>query len=318
MGAKRIELVTHSNVVAVTFVGESQVVGGHEEGEIRRWNITDGQQQGPTIRAEQGYVCSIVVSQDGRWMVTGDSGQKAIVWNTATLQKVREFSEHGNSVLGVDISSDCTKIASVDFNNVQIFGTASSKRLLPPLTHPHVVGVKFSPDGSRFATASRDHGFRVYNTHNGDILFDSGQKGSTGSWSRSPLAWSFDGQQLFVACTSKIACFDLSESSYSEWSIHANSSSQLVAIASNGRFIACSAGSSVTLWDCMSHKQISSIVLHAAEILCLTLSLCGAYLACGLDGGKITIHNLRDVLPPKCFNGGLATPCYLASTRTSE
>ncbi|KIN97511.1 hypothetical protein M404DRAFT_160319, partial [Pisolithus tinctorius Marx 270] len=285
--------------------GESQVVGGHDEGEIRRWNITGGQQQGPIIQAKHDYVYSIVVSQDGRWMVTGDSRHKAIVWNTATLQKVREFAEHGNSVLGVDISSDCTKIASVDLNHARIFGTASSKRLLPPLPHPYVAGVKFSPDGSRFATASRDHGFRVYNTHNGNILFDSGQKGSTRSRPYSPLTWSFDGQQLFVACESKIACFDLSKSSYSEWSIHENPS-QPVSIASNGRFIACSAGSSVSLWDCVSHKQISSIISHTAEILCSTLSLRGGYLACGLRDGKITIHNLRDVLPSKCFDGGVS------------
>lgn len=36
-------------------------------------NIIGGQRQGPTIQAKHGYVCSIVVFQGDRWMVTGDS-----------------------------------------------------------------------------------------------------------------------------------------------------------------------------------------------------------------------------------------------------
>ncbi|KIO03659.1 hypothetical protein M404DRAFT_26956 [Pisolithus tinctorius Marx 270] len=89
-------------------------------------NIIGGQRQGPTIQAKHGYVCSIVVFQGDRWM----------------------FAERSSSILGVDITNDCTKTAFVDSNSAQIFGTASSKRLFPPLPHPHVVGVRFSPDGN--------------------------------------------------------------------------------------------------------------------------------------------------------------------------
>ncbi|KIO01930.1 hypothetical protein M404DRAFT_52652, partial [Pisolithus tinctorius Marx 270] len=215
---------------AITFVDESQVVGGYANGDIRRWKIEDSQQQGPTMRAGGNIVESAVISKDGRWIVSGDRGNKAIVWSAATHEKVREFTEPN---------------------------------------------FWFSPDGSRFATASQTKGFRIYNTHSGDILFDSGQNSSSGP--RIPLAWSSDGQQLFISGTGKMTCFDLSKFSSAEWLIHEN---QPVYIASNGKFVACAAGPSVSLWDCVSHQQISSTVTHTGRIQYVALSPSGGYLAC--------------------------------------
>ncbi|KIO04864.1 hypothetical protein M404DRAFT_949641 [Pisolithus tinctorius Marx 270] len=292
MGAKRIEIVSQSDVWAVAFAGESQVIGGYAGGDIRRWRIEDGQQQGPTMKAD-GTVWSVVVSQDGQWIVTGDSKCKAMLWDAATHEKVREFTHNGN-VFGVDISSDGTKLATADLNNVQIFSIPSGDRLLPPLPHGCVLGVKFSPHGTRFATVSHKQGSRVYSTDDGNIFFDSGQSSCVGYWLCTPLAWSPDGQQLFVANEGKIICYDLSKPSALKWSIHENQPQP--SIASNGRFIACAAGPSVSLWDCVSYKQIGSIISHTAEIECVALSASGRYLACG-NGKIITIHDLRDVLP---------------------
>ncbi|KIO11079.1 hypothetical protein M404DRAFT_49903, partial [Pisolithus tinctorius Marx 270] len=261
--------------------GESQVIAGDYDYNIRRWKTTDGQQQGPTVQANS-TIRSIVVSQDGRWMVSGDDAKKTIVWNAATLQRVHEFTEHSDRVSGVDISSDCTKYASADrsndHNNVRIFSITSGIQLLPSLRHPCATGIKFSPDGSRFATTSDTHGLRVYSTHNGDILFDSGQMGSSSAWPVAPLVW-YSDQQLFVGSIGKLTCFDLSKSSHSAWFIHGNQSRSH--IASNGRFIAYGTGSSVPLWDCVSHKQIGGMITHSSSTSCVALSPSGEYLACG-------------------------------------
>ncbi|KIO02161.1 hypothetical protein M404DRAFT_44288, partial [Pisolithus tinctorius Marx 270] len=207
------------------------------------WRIEDGQRQGPTMKV-RGWVVSVVVSQDGRWIATGDNAKKAILWNAATHEKVREFTEYSYSVLGVDISSDGTKLATADYRNIQIFSIPSGDRLLPRLSHDWVTAVKFSPDGTRFATVSTTQGVRVYRTDDGNILFDSGESGSVSSCVTTPLAWSSDGQQLLVANKGKIIC------------------------------------PSVSLWDCMSHKQIGSIIIaHTATVQCVALSPSGRYLA---------------------------------------
>ncbi|KIK12121.1 hypothetical protein PISMIDRAFT_689780 [Pisolithus microcarpus 441] len=302
MVPKQTEIVSQSAVHAVAFVDESQVVAGYDNGDIRRWKIEDGQQLGPTMQAGK-CVRSIAVSQDGRWIVSGDYGYKATVWNALTNEKVRH-TQYGNTVGAVDISSDCTKVLSTSYattDNVRLFDINSGTQLLPPLSRGWVVGVKFSPDGSRFATASNDSGVCVYSTHDGKVLFDSGTQGLANSpaWV-TPLAWSFDGQQLFVASKDKTTSFNISDSSSTEWPIHENQS-----IASNGKFIACSAGSSVSLWDCMTHRQIGPIITHAAVSCCIALSPSGGYLACGFGDGKITIHGLGGVLRSEYLSSGL-------------
>lgn len=123
---------------------ESQVVGGYDNGDIRRWKIQDGQQWG-SIMKTGNKVNSVVVSQDGRWVVSGDR-EKVVVWNAVTHKKVLEFSEHGGNVWAVDISSDSTRIASVDGkngNSVEIRNT-SGDRLLP-LTHIITLRLSSSP-----------------------------------------------------------------------------------------------------------------------------------------------------------------------------
>ncbi|KAI6040390.1 hypothetical protein EDC04DRAFT_2996523 [Pisolithus marmoratus] len=277
---QRIEIVSQSNVQAVTFIDEGQVIGGYGNGDVRRWKIEDGQQQGPTMQVS-GSISCIAISQDGRRVVSGDSKGKVIVWNAANHEKVHEITEDEHYVCAVDISGDCTRIASVDYYSARIFSIASGARLLPPLTHYGAIGIRFSPDSSRFASASYDHGFRIYNTNNGDILYDSGPKGSPNtSPSATPLAWSSDGQQLFIASISKITSFDLSDESYSEWSIHETR-----------------IGTSI----------VGSTITHTTLISCVALSPSGEYLACGSNGGKITIHNLADVLHPDYFVHGSRT-----------
>ncbi|KAI6004545.1 hypothetical protein F5J12DRAFT_913670 [Pisolithus orientalis] len=240
-----------------------------------------------------GTVWSVAVSPDGRWIATGNSRARAILWNAATHEKVRQFTEHRYPVYDVDISSDGTKLATADYNQVEILSIPSGDRLLPYLSHSNILNVKFSPDGTRFATISTTYGFRIYSTDDGNIIFDSGQYGCASGYPRSSLAWSFDGQQLFVANIGKIICFDLSSSQSSEWSIHEDQSQP--SLASNGRFFACAAGSSVSLWDCLSHTQIGSVITHTIPVQCVALSPSGRYLACA-NGNNITMHDLRDVL----------------------
>ncbi|KIK18431.1 hypothetical protein PISMIDRAFT_109553, partial [Pisolithus microcarpus 441] len=283
--------------------GDSHVVAGCADRGIRRWKIEDKQQQGPTIKLSDDFR-SVAVSQDGRWIVSGDHGKKAIVWNADTHQRACEFTGYEGSVTGVDVSSDCTKVVAGCYGTTgtaRIFGIISGAELLPDphVSHRNIRGVKFSPDGSRFATVSNDLGFRIYSTHDGKVLFDSRTQYSIDvSDLVTPLAWSSDGQQLFVATKGKITCFNISKSSYLEWPIHETQSR--VSIVSNGRFIACSAGKSVSLWDCVSHEQIGSIITHTARINCIALSPCGGYLACG-NGKNIMIYNLKDDFPSKYF-----------------
>ncbi|KIK12117.1 hypothetical protein PISMIDRAFT_464311 [Pisolithus microcarpus 441] len=85
--AKRTLIETDDTVLAVAFADESQVIGGYFDGDIRRRRIEDGQEQGQTLTAGDP-ILSIAVSRDWQWIVSGDRGKKATVWNAATHEKV--------------------------------------------------------------------------------------------------------------------------------------------------------------------------------------------------------------------------------------
>ena len=253
-----------------------------------------------------GNVYGAVASMDGRWIVSGDLGNKVIVWNTVTHQKTIEISDHTNYVYTVDVSGDSKRIASGSEDcTARIFDIVSGARVIPPLKHnAAVIGVKFSPDGSRIATATYQYTFvGIYDSSSGNKLHEISIR-VTGA-PVTPLAWSPDGKQLFVATSGKITHFDTSTSFLSDWLVHGNDNH--TAIVTHGQFIACSAGSSVSFWDYASRQQIGTIIDHATQVGCISISRDGRYLACGRDNG-ITVHNLTGLLPQ----------AYLRSSRVSQ
>ena len=283
-------------ISAVTFTTDGHIFGADERGEIRRWRIEDAQQIGPTMKAS-GFVESAVVSDNGRWLVTGDDGRKCIVWNAQTHAKVLEVTEHSHFVYAVDIPSDSTRFASGSCDKTaRIFSITTGVRLIPPLQHDRaVVGLRFSPSGDRLVTATYDLCVRIYNSRTGDKLFDIPVRVMHAP--TTPFAWSSDGHELLVASPGKITCLDMSKSSSSEWQIHNHCTR--ASIGTNGRFIACSSGSSVSLWDAISHKQIGLVIEHTTDILCITLSPHVGFLACG-HGNRISIYSLSEILASFC------------------
>ena len=282
------------------------LVAAGKLGRLYQWKIGRGRAweiAPPAEKAKQksraavkGTVYATAVSRDGRWIVTGDSGKKVTVWKTVTNEISVKVEHTGKGcIYAVDVSSDSMLFASgSEDRTVRVFKITSGAKVLPPLNHNGpVVGVKFSPDSSQIATATYSYAsIRIYDVHSGNNLFDIPV--TVTSKPITPLAWSSDGQHLFVASSERITSFDTATSFRSEWPIHNDNIH--VSIVTHGKFIACSANSSVSFWDYTSHEQVGSIIEHAVPVNCTSISHDGRYLACGHDKG-ITIHNLGDFLP---------------------
>ena len=297
--AKATEIPSHNGrTQSVAFKPDSyHLVAADASGDLRQWRADGGQEVNPFgIPKGKGSIYAAVVSKDGQWIVSGDTGYTVIVWSTVTHTIASEITEHTNFVCTVDVSGDSTRFASGSHDcTVRIFNIVSGARVIPPLHHDDaVVGVKFSPDGSQIATATYSKSVRVYNVHSGNNLFDISI--TVTSVPITPLAWSPDGQQLFVGSPGKITSFDTSTSLLSEWPIQ--NGDRNVSTVAHGRVIACSAGSSVSFWDYDSRKQIGSFVDHATTVHCISISHGGKYLACGCENG-ITVHDLADLVPQK-------------------
>lgn len=304
------------------------VVSSDEKGKVQRWGLEDavGTPQGTTINAG-GRVDSIVVSKDGRWIVTA-------IWNTATLwdarthEKLIKIKAHKQRVTTMDVSRDSTRLATGSWDKTVLvrdiavvesrrykhrFGSTGLSSLIfhwPVVTqlkhNEGVDAVTFSPDGDRVATASRGEVF-VWNSVTGDQLFNIRCDVSSGT---SPVVWSGDGLRIFATGSyGSITCLDIStKRTLTEWSTGGKDSYQSsIILASNGKFIASFIQGHVTFWDMTTHDRIGPVMVDQASAIALSPN--DEYLACATEGKKIIIWRLRDILPQSYFdNVGTCTP----------
>ena len=317
---KNIELDGGDTIFSVTFLeedGRKHILCGSQAGVLL---IDHGTEVVRTMLEVNSPVYAVAASKDGRWIVTGELG-KMVVWDARTLERVHEMKEHNikkQCVSAVDLSDDSTKVVSgSDDKAVRVFSLMSGKLLIGPILHDnYVTGVKFSPDGVRIATAAVKRGVGVFDVYTGvQLLYIPIPIGRNPG---TPLAWSADGLKLFVVSPGKIVCFDASQegllTSHSEWAIQ-NSNSP-ISIVNGGRFIACSAGTSVSFWDPNSHEQLRHPIVHSSIVVCLAISSDGSYLVYGTEDQKITVHDLRKTLAELCFTFDVGCPMTLVSLIT--
>lgn len=302
---RTMELDGDNTIFSITFIeGEKHVLCGSQDGVL--WIDRDSNARVAKMILEAGSpVYAVVVSKDGHWIVTGELG-RMVVWDARTHKKVHEMKEHNRKecVSAIDVSNDSTRVVSgSDDKSVHIFSVTSGKHLIGPILHEnYVIGVKFSQGGERIATATVNGSVRIFDVCTGiqlcNIPIPVDRNPST------PLAWSTDGRKLFVARPGKVVCLHSSPegpliSWHSEWAIQ-NSNSP-ISIVNSGRFIACSAGSSISFWDPTSYEQLGHPILHSATVRCLAISSDGRHLVCGTKDQKIIVHDLCKMLSESYF-----------------
>ena len=248
-----------------------------------------------------GIVCDIAVSRDGKRVVSGTTSGWVKVWNAESHKKVIEWEAHTRRVRAVDVSPDATKIATGSedgsHGTLCVWSLSTGKRLIDPIEHINsVVAVKFSPDGRLVATATWDGSVRVYGSQNlnGRLLFEFPIK--VNSLRNQSLAWASDNKQLFaLSRDGNIHCLDVSTgTTLSKWPTRSEGA-DCIALANNGTFVAVSALFSVSFWDTTTHNKIECVVHHAPHIMSIAISSNHDIVTTG--GNKITVRNLRDVLP---------------------
>ena len=288
--------------VAFLTDGEHIVSGGYE-GKIRRWQVKDGKEVGTPMDAGS-IVWSFAVSRDGKWIVSGTRGGQVRMWNAESHEKVNGFKGHDSSVYAVDVSPDGTKIATGSYDETAcVWSLSTGQRLLGPFEHRNwVIAIKFSPDGRLIATATLGRkSVRIYDSQDGRLIVDF-PVGLVESFKNQSLAWVSDSKQLFaLSHDGHIHRLDVStHATLFKWPIHGNNRPGCISLASNGTFIAASDYSSVSFWDTVAHKQIGSVIHHAARVESMAIS--ANYDLVTGAGKKIILWNLLDILPCSYFD----------------
>ncbi|KAG9309655.1 WD40-repeat-containing domain protein [Chiua virens] len=244
MGTKPFEIACE-NITSLSFhPDDAYFVTGDCSGFLRQWSIIDKLQVSLWTMNTKEQINAVAVSADGRWIVSGGTGNKATIWSTMTRERVIEVAEHTGAICALDISNDSKRFASGSADDtVRIFDITSGSRLIPPLhLGCTVVGVKFAPDASCIAiTAVVNNSYpkssssvRIYNASSGNQLSEILLQQIFERQIITPPAWSFDCKKIFVASPGKIVCADPSACSRSEWGIRRDgNNSQQVSITTS-------------------------------------------------------------------------------------
>ena len=286
----------HSTIWGVTFAANGEyLVSGDEEG-VRVWRVEDSRQVA-TMAAD--LVRCLTVSKDGKWIAVGTSWSGVILLNAKTFETVlTHWETTANYVItGVDFSPDSTRfvVASSD-GTTTVWDVATRERVLILHHEDRVIAAKYSPQGDRIATAT--HGsVRLYDSSDGRLLANINI--NVTPWYHFCLLWF--NNHVFILSDGKIKQIDPStQSAVSEWPVPDTDRFSCIVLSQLGNFIAYSANRTVTLWDTSTHTQLGQIQ-HPKDIRSIALSPDDRFLAIGSEDGRITIENLRDVLPPSCF-----------------
>jgi WD40 repeat protein len=116
-------------------------------------------------------VNALVVSPDGKQLVTAGSDRTVRVWDVTSAKPLRSFQGHMSKVLSLAVRGDGKQIASAsDDGAIRLWdlNTVDEHRALTD-AGDSLWAVAFSPDGKRVATAGADKILRVYGADNGKL-----------------------------------------------------------------------------------------------------------------------------------------------------
>ena len=286
--------------------GKHIVIGGND-GTVRRWRVEEGRDDasevGKLVHSPEREMSA--VSKDGKWIILATEGRRVTVWDATTHERVVEsIDAHEEKITALDVSPDSSKIASGSRDGtVIVWCLGTGQRIAGPLKQGRpVLSVRFSPTGDRLASAGSDFSIHVWSIRSDNFR-------STTCVPTDPacsLAWSDDGNRLFTGCyQGSILCFDISSSTpaITKWPGHPHSDSvSTLCLSNNGKFIisASSLESSVKIWDVDTQSEILFLE-HTGEVLDANISPDDGYLVSGTKNGKISVWNLRKVLPMRYF-----------------
>jgi WD40 repeat protein/transcriptional regulator with XRE-family HTH domain/type II secretory pathway predicted ATPase ExeA len=162
------------SVYRVYFSADSTLLASaHEEGAVRLWDVATGELQAE-LTGHTGRVYSLHFDRSsGRYMATGDTDGKVIVWDLSTDPPRRtELPGHRGAVYRVAFDLDGTTLITADSDGVvQLFDFPSG--VLRRRVQAHNGSVwpfVFHPRGNRFATSSSDGETKVWSSITGELI----------------------------------------------------------------------------------------------------------------------------------------------------
>ncbi|OUL34176.1 hypothetical protein BV372_14600 [Nostoc sp. T09] len=292
-----------ATIFSVAFSPNGKIIAtGDANGEIRLWQIEDGQQI-LICKGHTGFVRSVAFSPDGQTLASGSVDQIVKLWSVNDGKCIQTLQGHSDRVESIAYSSDGQLLVSGSVDqSLRIWSVSDGNCLQVLQGHTREIwSVAFSPDSQTVASGSFDNTVRLWSVSAGQCLqvlqghtdglrsvafSPDGKILASGSYDTTVRLWSVsNGQclQVLHGHSDKVLCVSFSPDS------------QTVASGSYDK--------TIRLWSVSDAQCYQILQGHSDRVWSLVFSPDGKILASGGYDQTVRLWSVSDGQCLKVFQG---------------
>ena len=281
----------------------------------KRLAVAGGGQEGDIFDAETGYrlitlqpnqiatwIGSISFSPDGNRLASSSGKNDAYIWDADSGQRLMTLSGHNQWIGDLAYSPDGARLATISYDGlVKIWASASGHELLTIRVFTDTIkttlnlGIDYSPDSSRFATAGA-YQPKIWDAHTGELVLAlPTQRGAV-----QCIAFSPDGNYLAIGGVGGLASLWDTASGHKITDLigHTGSVQAILYSRDGKRVITGNTDGTVKIWEAASGQEQLTLTRQPTRINSLALSPDGRTLAAlNFDGTmRIFVLNVDDLI----------------------
>jgi WD40 repeat protein/DNA-binding SARP family transcriptional activator/GTPase SAR1 family protein len=288
---------TFTSVYSVAFSPDGQLLAagtGAGEGEIRLWQVADGQPYG-VLAGHSSFVWSVAFSPDGRILASSGVDQIIRLWDVSLGTLLHTLQGHTNTIKSLAFSPDGKWLVSGSFDQTVRLWNASTG-LGQHIMHGHtseVYSVAFSPDPNEpiVASASDDRTVRLWDATVGQVR--QTLRGHTGAV-RS-IAFSPDGRIVASGGDDQMVRLWDARSGQAGHILRGSTNRiRTVAFSPAGRILASGGvDQTVRLFEASTGELLHTLPGHTNGIRSVAFSPNGEALASGSDDQTVRLWDVQ-------------------------